>query len=65
MASENKSTWTSRVVLITGCSSGIGRATAERLARNGWTVYATARNTQAISELEARGCRLLPLDVTD
>ena len=33
----------SKAVLITGCSSGIGRATAERLARSGWTVYASAR----------------------
>lgn len=55
----------SRVVLITGCSSGIGRATAERLARGGWTVYATARDVEAISDLEVKGCRLLPLDVTD
>ncbi len=51
--------------MITGCSSGIGRATAERLARRGWTVYATARNVGAIAPLEERGCRLLPLDVTD
>ncbi|HSL00803.1 MAG TPA: oxidoreductase [Rubrobacteraceae bacterium] len=55
----------SGVVLITGCSSGIGRATAERLACSGWTVYATARDIEAISGLEASGCRLLPLDVTD
>ena len=56
---------TSRVVLITGCSSGIGWATAERLARRGWAVYATARNIEEMSPLAERGCRLLPLDVTD
>lgn len=55
----------SRAVLVTGCSSGIGRATAIRLAAAGWTVYATARRTEAIADLEAAGCRLLQLDVTD
>jgi NAD(P)-dependent dehydrogenase (short-subunit alcohol dehydrogenase family) len=55
----------SRAALITGCSSGIGRATAERLAENGWTVYATARRVDSIRDLEAGGCRLLALDVTD
>jgi NAD(P)-dependent dehydrogenase (short-subunit alcohol dehydrogenase family) len=63
--SEVGSGWTSRAVLVTGCSSGIGRATAERLARKGQTVYATARNVGTIAPLEALGCRLLPLDVTD
>ena len=63
--SENGSGWTSRAVLITGCSSGIGWATAERLARGGWTVYATARDVEAVAPLEALGCRLLPLDVTE
>ena len=55
----------SKAVLITGCSSGIGRATAERLAGVGWKVYATARNVEDISPLAQRGCALLPLDVTD
>ena len=56
---------TSRAVLVTGCSSGIGRATAGLLARSGWPVYATARRADALSDLEAVGCRPLPLDVTD
>jgi len=55
----------SKAVLITGCSSGIGRATAERLAADGWKVYATARKRKSISELKGKGCETLALDVTD
>ena len=55
----------SKAVLITGCSSGIGRATAVRLADNGWTVYASARRLASIEQLAERGCKLLELDVCD
>ncbi len=53
------------VVLITGCSSGIGRVAAERLAERGCTVYATARRQDALRPLAALGCHTLTLDVTD
>ena len=55
----------SKAVLVTGCSSGIGRASALRLARGGWTVYATARRPDTLAELADAGCRTLALDVTD
>jgi NAD(P)-dependent dehydrogenase (short-subunit alcohol dehydrogenase family) len=55
----------SRAVLITGCSSGIGRATAAKLAADGWKVYATARRPETLEELKRQGCQTLALDVTD
>jgi NAD(P)-dependent dehydrogenase (short-subunit alcohol dehydrogenase family) len=55
----------SKAVLITGCSSGIGHATAQRLAGSGWRVYATARRPETIADLREAGCETLALDVTD
>ncbi|HTV02014.1 MAG TPA: SDR family NAD(P)-dependent oxidoreductase [Luteitalea sp.] len=54
----------SRVVLITGCSSGIGEACARRLLAHGWRVYATARDVESLTSLREAGCRVLALDVT-
>ncbi|GAC1414126.1 MAG: oxidoreductase [Actinomycetota bacterium] len=53
----------SRAVLITGCSTGIGRATAERFARAGFPVYATARNLDSVGDIQ--GVERLRLDVTE
>ena len=55
----------SKAVLVTGCSSGIGHATAKHLVGRGWTVYASARRPESIADLEPAGCKLLALDVTD
>jgi short-subunit dehydrogenase len=51
-------------VLISGCSSGIGAATAAALARRGHTVYASAREADTLADLAALGCRPLAMDVT-
>ncbi|MEA2232423.1 MAG: hypothetical protein QOD83_2239 [Solirubrobacteraceae bacterium] len=55
----------SKAVLITGCSSGIGQATAKHLNERGWTVYATARRRDSLADLQQAGCHTLALDVTD
>jgi len=52
-------------VLITGCSSGIGRAAAVRLHAAGLTVYATARHVDSLADLARQGIHTLALDVTD
>jgi NAD(P)-dependent dehydrogenase (short-subunit alcohol dehydrogenase family) len=52
-----------KVVLITGASSGIGRATAELLTSRGYRVFGTARNLDTVVPLQ--GVELLSLDVRD
>ena len=59
------STTRTQPVLITGCSSGIGRAAAFSLHKAGFLVYATARNAAALGDLADRGLRTMALDVTD
>jgi NAD(P)-dependent dehydrogenase (short-subunit alcohol dehydrogenase family) len=53
-------------VLITGCSTGIGRALVPLCRAAGWGVVATARRPEALADLPAgEDLRILPLDVTD
>lgn len=54
----------SRIVLITGCSSGIGQALAIEFKNQGWHVIATARNVERLKKLSEIGCKILELDVT-
>jgi len=59
------------IILITGSSTGLGYATAETLARNGHTVYATMRNPQRSPQLQQAAddnnlpITILPMDVLD
>ena len=51
----------SEVAIVTGASSGIGKATAERLAASGYKVYGTSRRAAPAGD---RSFEMLPLDVT-
>lgn len=54
-----------KVVLITGASSGIGKATSAILAGKGWKVYAAARRIESMQDLTGIGAIPLKLDLTD
>ena len=54
-----------RTVLITGCSSGIGRAAADTLRERGYRTFATARRAADVERLTADGHESLRLDLTD
>ena len=56
---------TSKIILITGASSGIGFDAARLLARQGHKVYAAARRTELMEPLKADGVVTLRMDVTD
>ena len=52
-------------VLITGCSSGIGRALAEVFQHAGYQVWATARKAEDLAALSVAGFHSIQLDVND
>ena len=52
-------------VLITGCSSGIGLATAQVLKTRGWNVIASARKTEDVERLKSMGLKAVRLNVAD
>jgi NAD(P)-dependent dehydrogenase (short-subunit alcohol dehydrogenase family) len=54
-----------RIILITGCSSGIGAAMAGEMHRRGHRVYATARRVESLATLADQGLATLALDVND
>ncbi|UPK68112.1 oxidoreductase [Chitinophaga filiformis] len=53
-----------KTVLVTGASSGIGKATAIYLAQNGYNVYGAARRTERIQALKTFGVKPITLDVS-
>lgn len=54
-----------RIAMVTGASSGIGKATAELLAENGFYVFAMARRKDRLEQIRSGNIEPLPLDVTD
>lgn len=54
----------SKIILLTGASSGIGKATAKQLILAGHTVYCAARRVEALAELETMGGRIIAMDIT-
>lgn len=53
-----------KVALITGASSGIGKETAYKLHDNGFVVYGAARRTEKMKDLDEKGIQVVALDIT-
>ncbi len=56
---------TKKIILITGASSGIGKATALQLIKEGHTVYGAARRVEKMQELVEAGGHAIAMDITD
>ncbi|WP_315816044.1 oxidoreductase [Paraflavitalea speifideaquila] len=54
-----------KVVLVTGASAGIGKATARVLAQNGYIVYGAARRTDKLNDLTKQGIKPIAMDVSN
>ncbi|WP_020531223.1 oxidoreductase [Flexithrix dorotheae] len=54
----------SKVVLVTGASSGMGKTTAELLLKKGYVVYGAARRVEKMYDLKKAGAKILQMDVT-
>lgn len=54
-----------KTILITGCSSGIGYATAQLLRQDNWHVYTSCRRAEDVERLRSEGFHSLQLDITN
>ncbi len=54
-----------KTILVTGCSSGIGLCCAQQLKRHGYQVFASARKTEDVEQLQAQGFETVQLDLAD
>jgi short-subunit dehydrogenase len=54
-----------KVALITGASSGMGKSTAEILLQQGYKVYGAARRVDRMQELQDKGMGVVALDLTE
>ena len=58
------STTSKRTALVTGASSGMGKEIAKRLIKDGFRVYAAARNVEKMDDLARLGARTLRMDIS-
>lgn len=62
---NQKNSTTQPVVLVTGASSGMGKAFAKSMLQQGYIVYAVARRITMMSDIEQAGAKVLEMDITN